>query len=30
MAMAAAETPIAPPELTVEATVTARWVFIPQ
>jgi len=30
MAMAAVETPIVPPELTVEATVTARWVFIPQ
>jgi uncharacterized protein YggE len=30
MAMAGAETPIAPPELTVEAMVTARWVFLPQ
>src|SRR5574341_1359234 len=30
MAMAAVETPIVPPELTVEATITARWVFIPQ
>ncbi|MBI2536004.1 MAG: SIMPL domain-containing protein [Gemmatimonadetes bacterium] len=31
MAMAAeAPTPIAPPELTVQATITARWVFIPQ
>ena len=30
MALAAVETPIVPPELTVEATVTARWVFIPQ
>jgi uncharacterized protein YggE len=31
MAMAGVEaTPIAPPELTVEATVTARWVFLPQ
>jgi hypothetical protein len=25
-----AETAITPPELTVEATVSARWVFIPQ
>lgn len=30
MAMAAVETPIVPPELTVGATITARWVFIPQ
>jgi uncharacterized protein YggE len=30
MAMAAMETPITPPDLTVDATVTARWVFIPQ
>lgn len=30
MVMAAVETPVVPPELTVEATVTARWVFIPQ
>lgn len=29
MAMAA-ETPITPPDLTVEATISARWVFIPQ
>jgi uncharacterized protein YggE len=30
MAMAAVETPITAPELTVEATVTARWAFLPQ
>jgi uncharacterized protein YggE len=30
MAMLAAETPIVPPELTASATVTARWVFLPQ
>ncbi len=28
MAMAAVETPITPPALTVEATVTARWTFV--
>ena len=28
MAMAAVETPITPPELTIEATVSARWEFI--